>query len=264
MESTLNDLYRDISGDVGVFLGWGAGANNDDDAWTEAQQQRIDRYMKSGLRQFYFQGYEWSFLKPVATVTLTPGISTVALPEDFGGFEGTVTVASQASGQRVYWPIKLYLEGQIRERYTSLPTTQGRPLMAALVALRGTSLTKSNRYQLEVFPLPDAAYVFQFQYYILPDYLSGAYPVAYGGAAHAETILESCLSQAELKGDDMGDGPHAKKYQERLVSSIAMDRRMKAQTAGYNGDASDGMESRYGYGRHGWMVGGINYNGSPM
>jgi hypothetical protein len=247
-----------------VFLGWGAGSANGDTAWTADKQQRIDRYMKSGLRQFYFQGYEWSFLKPVANVTLTQGVSTVALPEDFGGFEGTITISAAASSVRVFWSIKLCLEGQLRESYSLLPTTQGRPTMAALVAQRGTTLTRSNRYVLEFFPLPDGAYVAQFQYYILPDYLSGAFPVAYGGAQHAETILESCLSQAELKGDDMAQGPHAMKYAERLVSSIAMDKRMKAKTAGYNHDSSDSREGDYGYGRHGWQNAGILYNGRVM
>lgn len=268
-ESTLNDRYNDIAGDVGVYLGWGPGEKNGGLAWDDEQQKRIDRYMKSGLRSFYFPApidgvmYEWSFLKPIATLTLVESVDTVALPDDFGGFESVITIQPSGTEIRAPWTIRLTLEAAVRASYAECPTTTGRPLQAALVAEKGVSLSKSSRQHLRFWPLPDTDYEVQFQYYLLPDYYDGSKPYAYGGAAHAETILESCLAQAELKGDDMGDGPHAMKFKERLAASISMDRKNKAAFIGYNGDNSDGMENNW-YGRHGWQVAGITYNGSPI
>ena len=54
----------------------------------------------------------------------------------------------------------------------------------------------------------------------MPDYLSTPFPYAYGGAEHAETILESCLAVAELRLDDMA-GPHNQQFMARLAASIS-------------------------------------------
>src|SRR5436190_13671644 len=98
MESTLSLTLNDLSAEVGRFLGYGRGAAFQDAAWTKDQQAAIDSCVASGLRQFYFppavppeiSSYDWSFLKPVCTATFTQGASVVALPDDFGGFEGDI------------------------------------------------------------------------------------------------------------------------------------------------------------------------------
>jgi hypothetical protein len=51
-------------------------------------------------------------------------------------------------------------------------------------------------------------------------------------------------------------------FKERLAASISMDRKNKAAYIGYNRDDSDGPSDVYG--RHGWQVAGITYNGSPI
>lgn len=264
MESTLSLKFTDLTGEVGLFLGYGRGADNGDSAWSSQQTATIEAIVRSGLRQFYFppplddggSSYDWSFLKPYASLTLASGASTVPLPEDFGGFEGQVSVTS--SGSTRPWPVKLYNEGQIVEAYAKTPTASGPPQMAALRPLRGTQDKRGQRYNLYVYPLADQAYTLLFAYYILADALSGTRPYAYGGMAHVETILESCLAIAEQRLDDAST-VHSAKFMERLAASISLDRRNKAQTLGYNRDHSDMVDMWDRRGRMGWN--GITVNG---
>ena len=244
-ESTLSLNYNDLQAEVGSFLGWGMGNTPPytDQAWTTFQLNRIVSAVKSGLRNFFFpvpqQGapvYDWSFMRPVTTLTLSAGDATIPLPDDFGGFEGEITLLT--SKGLLWHAIKLVNEGQVRERYTYSPNVTSRPQMAALQPLRGTTATQGTRWQLFVYPLPDMAYTLQFQYYVLSDFLDGAFPFPMGGMAHVETILESCLAVAEQRQDDT-PGVHTANFQARLLASIAADRRHKAQSLGYNGDRSD-------------------------
>lgn len=266
LESTLSLKLVDLQGDIGIFLGWGRGAALGDPAWSTQQQAMVDSISKSGLRQFYFpppvegqeSSYDWSFLKPIVTIDFPAGASTIALPDDFGGFEGEITLLSTTS--QVSWPVSLVGEGAVRQQYSALPIANGRPLMAALQPLKGTTASAGQRFQLYIFPNADQDYSLQFAYYILADYLSGSQPYAYGGMAHAETILESCLAIAEQRLDD-ASSVHSAKFQERLMASISLDRRSKPQTLGYNRDNSD--HRRYGREDLHWLntvkVNGVQY-----
>jgi hypothetical protein len=179
----------------------------------------------------------------VGNVILDAGASSLKLPDDFGGFEGVVTI--QPSTTLVWWPIQLRNEAYIRTLFAQYPQMTSRPMEAALTPIKGTTGNASNRWELLIFPTADMQYTLQFQYYVLPDYLSGAFPYAYGGAAHAETLLESCLAIAEQKLDDMS-GVHTAKFMERLQASLGMDKRFRAQNLGQMKECSDNLNRRYG------------------
>lgn len=267
-ESTLALAYNDLTSDVGSFLGFGRGLNGGDQEWDDFQSERIISIVKSGLRQFYFPplladertSYDWSFLRPVTTLTFESGASTLTMPDDFGGIEGWITV-SPTTLQRTPWPLRLGTESMVRQQYARLPTTSGPPQMAGLQPIRGTTSRRSSREQLYIWPLADQAYDLQFQYYLLPDALDGTLPYAYGGAAHAETLLESCLSIAEQRLDD-AIGVHSMKFMDRLAASVSVDRKHKSQMAGgYNGDRSDQLNCDWPRQFHGFNYGGIKYQG---
>jgi hypothetical protein len=246
-ESTLSLTLDQLQAEVGQFLGWGHGglAGFTDSAWPQIQAQIVANVVASGLRQFYFppaldgenSPYEWSFLKPTATVTMTVNQATVALPDNFGGFEGYITVQSQQN--QVTWPVPLRSEAFVREKYAQLPTETGRPMFASLQPLPGTSQSAGQRWQMYVWPLPDQAYNLQFEYYLLNDALTELLPFSYGGMAHSETILESCLAIAERRLDDASN-IHQTAFMDRLRASVGLDRRFKAENLGYNRDRSDG------------------------
>ncbi len=243
-ESTLSLKKADFESKVGFDFGWGFGdplGVYDDDQ----KQAIVTDCVESGLRQFYtpppIDGvpYDWSFLKPTATLYLASGNSTIDLPGDFGGFEGRITITTSSS--RVLLPMRIVNEGIVREQFAADPDASGPPMFASVEWLKGTTVDGSQRAQLYVFPAADQAYTLQVPYYILGDYLTGTRPYALGGAAHAETILESCLAIAEQRYRG-GSAIHSAKFMERLAASVAQDRRLKPQSGGRNTDLSDGMD----------------------
>lgn len=268
MESTLSLTLDDLRGEVGFFLGHGRGAALGDPTWTSQQLAAIDSCVKSGLRTFYFPppldgmeaSYDWSFLKPVGSLALAQGASTIPLPDDFGGLEGPVSLYTTTS--QISWPIQVVHEGTVRQRYAELPTASGRPDMAAVQWIKGTTATAGQRAQLLVWPLADGAYTLQVPYYVNPDYLTAAFPYHLGGGQHAETVLESCLAIAEQRLDDAAT-VHTMKFKERLLASINADRKLKPQTLLYNGDRSDMRDRRWQGRNHYWdqpvTVNGIQY-----
>lgn len=242
MEPTLNAQYNDLVGDVGAFLGYGRGAAFSTSTltlptWDGYQQQNIDRCVKGGMRRFYFCGYDWSFLKPMTNLAINANSYTMPLPDDYGGFEGEACISAPVG--YTWWQFKITGVGEVHAEINRWPTRTGRPLMGCVEPLKGTGPTQSNRFQLRIFPLPDQQYTLQFQYYINPDYLTGAFPYAYGGPPHAETLLAACKAVAELELDDLKDGPQNQSFDELMEMSKKLDRRNKAQWIGYNRDHSD-------------------------
>lgn len=268
-EPTLAIPWTELQARVGTFLGWGRGSLVYNDlAWSSYQQFEIDGVIASGLRQFYYPppmegmtgSYDWSFLKPVWTADFPKSVSVVPMPDDFGGFEGPITILTTSQTSQP-WRIEWRNEGMIREMYSRTPQMSGPPLYAAEQVIKGTTATQGQRFQLFLFPLADQDYQLQFQYYINPDFLNGAFPFAYGGPSHAETILESCYAVAEVRQDD-SSSVHAAKFQERLAASISMDRRNKPQSLGYNADRSDCRRS--GRTNLHWFAPAATYNGNSF
>jgi hypothetical protein len=256
MESTLSLKLSDLQAKLGTFLGWGRGAAFQETAWSTSQQAVIDDCTQSGLRRFYWPtpadgqqtSYDWSFLKPTSTADFPQGAQYVPLPDDFGGFEDQITLLTTNSTAQP-WRVEWRNEGELRRMYSVTPVMTGPPMYAATQPLKGTTPTQGQRFQLFLFPAADQDYTLQFQYYIAPDYLTGATPYSYGGAQHTETILESCLAIAEERLDD-ASGIHAQAFASRLSASIAMDRRLKPQKIGPNLDRSD---------RQGWERRDVHY-----
>jgi hypothetical protein len=269
-ESTLSVVWQELQGRIGSYLGWGSGAFYGNTAWTSQQQFEIDGINASGLRQFYFPpatdispaGYNWDFLTPVATIDWPLGTQiAVALPDDFSGAEGPLTVLTVANTAQP-WQVEWRSEAALRQLYGTTPSMIGPPMFAALVPVKGVGATQGQRSQLMIFPLADQDYTLQFRYYILPNYLSTPFPYAYGGAQHSETILESCLAIAETRLDD-SDGVHQDRFMERLKASIAMDRKTKPQRLGYNRDRSD-EQGLFNRGDVHYWAPAATYNGNPF
>lgn len=202
------------------------------------------------MRRFYFsamqQGepaaHDWSFLRPTASLDLPEGATEIPLPADFAGIEGTGEIMASAD-EAIPRPIEVVGVGKIRQLYADEPSVTGPPKMVAVVPTKGSGPAQGQRFQLNVYPAADQEYLIQLEYYLLPDYLTGALPYCYGGAAHSGTILEACLAAAERDMDD-AMSVHEAHYQALLAASISYDRNLKPQVLGRNLDNSDG------YGRH--------------
>lgn len=247
-ESTLSiglDYFRAA---VGTYLGFGRGAVYGEPAWDDRTSSVIDDCVASGIRQFLTPppvtpggaSYDWSFLRPVANISLPQGVQSVQLPDDFGGVAGEA-VLSQATAQ-ITWRLKYGNPDFVRQLYAQEPSASGKPLHLAIEPAKDVGALQGQRFNLLVFPIPDAAYTLQVTYYILPDMITGAHPFPYGGSAHAETILASCLAIAERRRDNMV-GEQNDYWKERLAASMARDRLFKPQDLGRNADRSD--DNRY-------------------
>lgn len=244
-ESTLALTRNELEGAIGWFLGFGYGLANGDTAWTTQQQAMITAARRAGLRSFYTasaglmdgtDGYEWSFLRPQASLALASGGNTVQLPEDYQGIEGRLSITSSAT--TVYRPVPVVGIGLVQEQYARMPSLTGWPMMCAIQPIRAPSAIKGQRFQLYFYPLADQAYTVVFQYHINPQDISTEMVYPYGGAAHSETIIAACLAAAEQRQDDAA-GVQTQRYQALLQGSIALDRRNKPQLNGYCGDNSD-------------------------
>lgn len=250
-EPSLSLTYFDYRAEIGTYLGYGRGdeGDNTDSPWNDSQTKTVNMLVASGQRQFYFppilegerSAHRWTFLKPIATLTLSDGEQTVKMPADFGGFEGPITV-TVANGT-VPGVLSLVGEGAIRQQYAVNDDTTGQPHAAALQPLKGVGVNESNRWQLYIWPEADADYTLKFPYFILPDAISGAKPYSYGGQRHVETVLASCLERAEFYKDNARGVCYAN-WIERLAASVSADRDMQPQYLGYNGDASFGCRQR--------------------
>jgi hypothetical protein len=270
-ESTLSLSLDDLKGEIGHFLGYGRGTVFGEPAWTTPQSNNITAVLKSGLSQFYTPPptqpgqapHTWSFLRPFATITLTSGESVVALPDDFGNFEGAIFITTEGTAYRRL-PLDVTNPARVQALHAAQPDTTGAPRIAATEAIKGSTATEGTRFNLYYWPTADQNYTLRAEYKYLPDMLTGLLPYPPGGSEHAETIKAACLASAELHLDD-AKGPRWMFFMERLSASVAVDARRKTVTKiGYNADRSDGR---------GWFHGGnwrhldnppVTYNGDDL
>ncbi len=264
MEPTLSLKKSDLQTAVGVFLGYGRGA------YTGDQLSNVIDVSNSGYRQFLYPAvggdakltYDWSFLKPTGSFVLASDSGVIPLPDDFGGFDGQITVVT-SNVNSWPWRIDWRNEGTIREMFMTTPTFSGPPMYAACAVLKGTGATQGQRYQLLIYPQADQNYTLQAPYFVNPDALSDAFPYCLGGPQHTETTFAGVIAAAELFLDD-NRGPRWEYFQERLQASIAADRKNKPQSLGYNRDGSDGMDLYWGrVNQHGWGP-PVTYNGGSV
>lgn len=265
-ESKLSLKYGDLKAALGLFLGYGRGTDKGDAAWSARVSSVLDELVKSGLRQFYFPApedkggvsYEWSFLRPTTTLTLPSGADSIELPDDFGGFDGSISVSTEGNETGV--PLELTSMARIRQTRAEFTTTTGRPIWGAVDPRKGTSLNAGQRFGLEVYPTADREYTLDCAYVIHPEALSGDRPYAYGGLNHAETIQAAIIAAGELYLDDKR-GERWQYFMERLATSISQDRKFKPQMLGYNGDRSNQIHAGLGA-RESRFRGSVTVNGT--
>ena len=108
MESTLSVTYENLQAEVGRFLGY----SDNVALWSSEQVVHVHRHIQSGIRQFYYPpavegveaGYEWSFIRPVATITTIPKYTT-------GDVDVVDNVATISGGG--VWPAWAYTHGTL-------------------------------------------------------------------------------------------------------------------------------------------------------
>ena len=246
-ESTLSVDYGALVKVIGNFVGYG----RDSTKFDSKQSDDVEEILQSGYRQFLYppplpgsdRGHEWTFLKPVRTLSTVAATGDYDLPDDFGGIEGPLTFEPDEA----FHSIRIVGEAWIREKRETTYATggyTGRPPHAA-VQVQRTDGSVGQRYKILFWPEPDGAYDLTYKYLALPGKLTSTLPYPYGGMAHAETLIESCLSVAESRLDDEF-GLHNQLFLKQLGASISIDsRHQRAEFLGYNKDGSDGRGLAY-------------------
>jgi hypothetical protein len=166
------------------------------------------------------------------------------LPDDFGAMYGQITFGVDEA----HVPIELVGESEIRTLHQAAST--GRPVKAA-VRPKASTGAAGQRFELYVWPEPDANYNLYFRYHAIPNALSASYPYPLGGAQHSETILAFCLWTAAERIDDDAERYRALAM-ERLEASVNRDKRLWPRNYGYNSDG-DGVS------RERWQEGTITH-----
>lgn len=231
---TLPELEIIIANDRGYSL--------DPKQWSQKQKYIINDVVVSGVAQVYCLSTvdgervvpDWTFLKPIAELSLPSGSKLIKLPDDFGSLAGPLAVKSSATTTSP-WRIRTSNEAAIMAMYSVTPTMTGPPAFASEVALRDMSPDSGQRRGLMIFPLPDQDYLLQAQYSIIPDRLSGAQPFAYGGPRYRELFIASCLATSEQRFDNV-EGVMTKKFQQMLLGAVSEDNKNRADNLGYNGN----------------------------
>lgn len=233
-EPSLSLRYADYMNAVSRFLHYG----NDYTALVTADQDAVDDQVQSGLRRFYFE-HDWSFLEPITTLTTVASDKDYDTPDDFGGtIYGDMTFPAN---EGPFPPVVQVGEGQIRRLWQESSST-ARPRLVAVRALSSDG-SSGQRWEILLYPIPDAVYTLTYQYPALKNKLSENKPYPLGGMAHAETLREACLAAAET-GEDDEIGIHEARYQAALRRSIVRDNDIRTPpTLGFNRDRGDGRLS---------------------
>jgi hypothetical protein len=223
----------------------------DYEALNDRQRADVDATVRRGLRQFLspppsagdLHGHTWSFLRPTGTVVTEDGVASYAMPSNYGGIVGVVTHQSSETGATV--PIEVGSMSSLRARKQSSPSLSARPEIAAIEPVSsGGEPQYPTRFNMILWPTPDAAYTLEFQYIAnIEDLtLKGPETLLPGGQQHSETIIASCLAVAESMSEANKLMIMMQLFLQRLSASVSLDRRLNSPSnIGQNTDNSDGM-----------------------
>lgn len=185
------------------------------------------------------------------------------LPDLFGGFRGDLYLggSSDTIGQTLR---RCDINEILDLRNQAVADFAAQPCKYAVFVADQTG-TSGQRWQMAVWPTPDAEYTVSGIYSINPYQLTSTYTYPMGGLPLAECLREACLAAAELefKGEA---GIHTAMFGPRLATAISYDRQMSnAGILGQNLDYSTQrrrwrqMEPRV----HHLGLGAMSYTGYP-
>jgi len=238
-ESGLSIGWTELQQEVGGFLGYGR-AN-----WNAAQTAEIAAIVQSGVRRVYYPmgipevaGYDWSWLRPTTTLAITlAGGYDYDLPDDFGRLIGKLHYGPDEN----YAPIQLIpldrlLQMKVREDREDTP-------YYAAIRRKTEDRTTGQRWELLLWPKPDASYTLYYSYEAYSGPLSDSYPYPLGGMSLAELFIESCLAVAEQRLNDE-IGVHTQTYQALLLDAVQRDKKHSPTYFGYMGHTEYQVERR--------------------
>ena len=226
VDTVIYGTYQWLQQEVGLYLI----ENSNPDTFTTSEDKSIDSIIQRGLKQFYFpptmegqnRPHKWSFLCPTTSIPLGDGTFRYTLPEDFGQILGEFTWPADSSSEGTS-RIPIIQVERLLQILAAEPAT-GSPKWAAVRPI-AAELISSQKWEVLFYPQPDASVNsvnLSYKYLKVPAAMSGENLYPAGGDIHAETLLASCLSIAEIqKAGQMG--AYSQLFMSRLSSSVQLD-----------------------------------------
>ena len=166
------------------------------------------------------------------------------LPNDFGRLVDEPTLAQK---DNAWYTLKLISDARIRslrQRDFNQNFASGKPQFIAIRPVANDPTTV-NKKEMMFWPDISSDSTIIYRYRVrpgLPTSTTSPSGYLYGSSEHSDTIMYSCLAEAELRLDG-GHGAYHSRFMESLVSSISVDRYdNKSRHLGYNDDSSDGYD----------------------
>jgi hypothetical protein len=231
-ESTLSLAYIDIIREIGYAAGYGRDESQWDAGGTDLAS--CVAILKSALRKVY-AAKDWNFFKLISgtAITTAAGTSVYTLPDSFGGAVGVMTFEAGSNKG----PIVQTSEDEIR-RYQQMNTANGTMRYFAIRPKGGVSGTSAGqRYEVMLWPTPDAVYTITYKSCFLADKIDGTNTYPYGGMKFGEIILEMALAEQKSKDEGEVMNEHRALAQQLIEAYWQMDKKYSTpQTLGYNSD----------------------------
>jgi hypothetical protein len=238
-ESGLSLARNDLRNAVGFYAGFGL----DYAQYSTDQLAITDKIIDIGCRKFYqpppIPGerttHVWSFLQPIARMSLTEDVVDYDLPDDYAGLQDMIYLSTDDTT----WTAieQTHASRILSKRQGGLELVNGRPELVAVQVIPSTGETPTRR-SLMVWPTPDQAYTINFVYTSNPFQLTATQLYPLGGQPHAETLRMACLAAAEQNLNDERNLQYTE-FMERLTASVHFDRQANGpKSYGYNGDRS--------------------------
>lgn len=238
MESTLTETYTTIRAEIGDMLGVGSSVVE----WSADIASRVDRSIRAGYKNFLYytmlpgeSTYEWSFLRTSNTLALTSADYDYDLPANFGGDVSRVVLTTGGTTPRPLTKIDPQELMQLRTREAASNATPTRFAIRPLTPTTSAGdtaalLSIGQRFEMLFYPTPNGSFTVTYDYPIIPNMLSATNIYPLGGVPHSSTVLAACMAAAEMIFG-LESKMWTEMYQQRLVASIILDRRLKQTQA---------------------------------
>lgn len=217
-------------------IGVSEGYSGNPKTWGYTETQTVNSIMQRGLKVFYVppplegrtnegmitvqDGHQWSFLKPVGTLSLVNTDYQYDLAAGFQGIDGEMTYAVGTAST----PIAQIGEAELRAKQSN-ENASGAPQFWALTA-GDDSYTGATEHVYEAlfYPTPDASYTVTYRYTrTAPILTTTKYPL--GGVGHSQTILAAMKMVAAEKTEMY---PQMREiFMTQLTASVEQDRQLE-------------------------------------
>lgn len=244
MGDTLGMTFLDLIASVGRFLGLGASPAGDDLALCKGYANDGIRAFLLGLDPRTGRAYQWRFLSPDATLSLTVPTGDYAeydLPADFAAIVQDPILVPGSNAGRLVPRSMAYL----RSLYSGSGTTSGVPCCYGVFAA-AESVGAEQGWKMLVWPKPNATYTLRYRYRVNTSIMQDDSDVPPGGPLHAQTVEACALAAAEMKSNDTR-GIWSAERDRLMAASIDLDASTRPASSGEVVDPS--TDDEWGYSR---------------